>query len=84
MESVLYESLRTVIPHVLERYDVRPGDLAELENFAADDSILLTGSQARGEATATSDLDLTVICAAPPVCARFASPKSGPCVNLDS
>ncbi|HVB45619.1 MAG TPA: nucleotidyltransferase domain-containing protein [Streptosporangiaceae bacterium] len=82
MESVLYESLRTVIPHVLERYDVRPGDLAELENFAADDSILLTGSQARGEATATSDLDLTVICAAPP--ARRPGVRGYPSVFGDS
>jgi Nucleotidyltransferase domain len=66
MNSVLHEGLRTLIPEVLARYAIGPEDLLQVKNFEPTDTVLLTGSHARGEATATSDLDITVICDIPP------------------
>lgn len=63
---MLFAALEPLVPDVFARYGVRPEHLRALETFAAADSVLLTGSYARGEATSASDLDLTVICTAPP------------------
>lgn len=62
----MYERLRDRVPEVFTRYRIEPEDLEPWASFAPADTVLLTGSYARGEATASSDLDLTVICDAPP------------------
>ena len=63
---MLFDALEPLIPDVFARYGVRAEHLRPLETFAPSDTVLLTGSYARGEATSASDLDLTAICVAPP------------------
>lgn len=66
MTSLLFDTLEPLIPDVFRRCGIRAEHLGPLETFEPTDTVLLTGSYARGEATDASDLDITAICAAPP------------------
>ncbi|WP_030720118.1 nucleotidyltransferase domain-containing protein [Streptomyces griseus] len=62
MSIRVFDALSRHAPEALSSYGIRPNDLRSIENFGPQDSVFLVGSYARGEATASSDLDLAVLC----------------------